>query len=365
MNKYLLYITILLALCFSLSYSQPQNDIANSRQNAITNAISKVSPAVAGINVTELKEINTNRYMNDSFFSLLFPDMIQRKKVTSLGSGVVISPDGYIVTNAHVVQNAQEIIVTLMKGIEYKAQLVGIDKMADIALLKIKSENDLIFAKLGQSDDIIIGEWSIALGNPFGLFDISFKPTATVGVISGTDMDFGLQRSGKVYQDMIQTDAAINTGNSGGPLVNANGEVIGINTFIFTGGQYDKGSAGVGFAIPINRIKEIVLELKKYGKVNRSFKTGLAVQNIDPAIARYLKLPTDHGVIVTEVKVNSAGSRSGIKVGDVLLNINERKIKRDSDIIELIQENFYKSGDSIKFTVLRGQDEFFIDLELE
>ena len=149
------------------------------------------------------------------------------------GSGVVISPDGFLMTNYHVVENAERITATLSGGDEFNAEIIGFDNTSDLALLKLDG-SIFPFANLGDSDDLIIGEWVIALGNPFELFTISNNPSASIGIISGLNMDFGMQKSGKVLQDMIQTDAAINPGNSGGPLINANGEVIGINTFIFT-----------------------------------------------------------------------------------------------------------------------------------
>ena len=178
------------------------------------------------------------------------------------------------------VDNALEVVVTVLGGKSYSAEIIGIDNPSDIALVKIDDIN-LSYAMLGDSDDLIVGEWSIALGNPLGLFDVNNKPTATAGIISGINMDFGLKEAGHVYQDMIQTDASINPGNSGGPLVNALGEVIGISTFIMTGSNHSSGSIGIGFSIPINRVKNVVEDLKKYGKVERSYTTGIHVQSID------------------------------------------------------------------------------------
>ena len=350
---------------------ETQNSIFNSRRNAITDAIEHVSPAVASINVIAYKNVQSNHNMNNAFFGLLFPEYSARKKVKNIGSGVIISSDGYIVSNAHVVENATEISVTLQDGKTVNARLSGVDNVADIALLKINNEDEdgnkieFAYALLGDSDDIIIGEWCIALGNPFGLFDVNKEPTATVGIVSGTNLDFGARPNGTVYQDMIQTDAAINNGNSGGPLVNAEGKVIGINAFIFTGSNADKGSIGLGFAIPINRVKEIVLELKEFGKVDRSYKTGLSVQNLDPYIAKVLKLEVQNGVIVTEIKKNSAGDKAGIIVGDVLLEVNTVKIISGQTITNLIYENFYKSGDILEFKIIRENKEIIKKLRLE
>ncbi len=342
-----------------------QDTINNSRRNAITKAIKNVSPAVASISVTAYKNVRTNYGMDNPFFGLLFPESHYRRKVKNIGSGVIISADGYIVTNAHVVSSAQTITVTLQDGNNYDARLSGVDEVADIALLKIDDEKEFDYALLGNSDDVIIGEWCIALGNPFGLFDVSKKPTATVGIISGINLDFGARKDGTVYQDMLQTDASINHGNSGGPLINAEGKVIGINTFIFTGSNVDHGSIGLGFAIPINRVKEIVLELKEFGKVDRDFDTGLSVQDIDPYLARVLKLDVRQGVIVTDVRKKSAGDKAGILVGDVIMKVNNKIVKNRNDILIYIKENFYKSGDVLDLTIIREDKTINKKLRLE
>ncbi|MBN2281190.1 MAG: trypsin-like peptidase domain-containing protein [Candidatus Marinimicrobia bacterium] len=348
------FIFFVILTCFTFTRGDDlQDSITISRRNALTNAIETVSPAVASINVIAYKNVTSGYNMENSIFGLLFPEAHYRQKVKNIGSGVIISADGYIVTNAHVVANATEITVTLQDGNNYSARLAGVDDVADVALIKIDDIQDFSFAKLGDSDDIIIGEWCIALGNPFGLFDVNKKPTATVGIISGTNLDFGARQDGTVYQDMIQTDAAINHGNSGGPLINAEGKVIGINTFIFTGSNIDQGSIGLGFAIPINRVKEIVLELKQYGKVDRYWETGLSVQTLDPYIAKVLKLEVNNGVIVTEVKPGSAGEKAGILVGDVLLQVNGEIISSAWSIKKVITENFYKAGDILDFKIVR------------
>ena len=183
------------------------------------------------------------------------------------GSGIVISPDGFLMTNYHVIENADKITATLSGGDEYNTEIIGFDKTSDLALLKLEGSN-FPYAKLGDSDELIIGEWVIALGNPFELFTISNNPSASVGIVSALNMDFGMQKSGKVLQNMIQTDAAINPGNSGGPLINANGKVIGINTFIFTDYEHFRGSVGIGFAIPINVAIRIAEELRINGEID-------------------------------------------------------------------------------------------------
>jgi len=339
-----------------------QETINKSRQTAITYAIEKISNSVVGINVTQFKKQQVNPFF-DPFWGSFFP-YTRTFKVDNMGSGVLVSPDGYIVTNTHVVDNAMEIVVTLRGGKSYEAQLVGVDNLTDIALIKIDDDN-LPFAELGDSDELIVGEWAVALGNPLGLFDISHQPTATAGIISGIEMDFGLKEEGHVYQDMIQTDAAINPGNSGGPLVNALGEVIGINTFIMTSSNYSSGSIGIGFAIPMNRVKEVAEDLKQFGKVERSYTTGVHVQAIDPVMQRYLKLSSSEGVIVTDVEKRSSGARAGLQIGDVILQVDGRKINSPKDIIRVIDEGLHKVGDIVKLNVLRQNESLEIELVLE
>ena len=339
-----------------------QEGIDKSRQTAITYAIEQISNSVVGINVTQLKQQQVNPFF-DPFWGGFFP-YTRTFKVDNMGSGVLVSPDGYIITNTHVVDNATEIVVTLRGGKSYEAQLVGMDNLTDIALVKVY-DSDLPFADLGNSDELIVGEWAIALGNPLGLFDVNHQPTATAGIISGVKMDFGLKESGHVYQNMIQTDAAINPGNSGGPLVNALGEVIGINTFIMTGSNYSSGSIGIGFAIPINRVKEVAEDLKKFGKVERSYTTGVHVQAIDPVMQRYLRLPTSEGVIITDVEKRSSGERAGLQIGDVILAVDNRKINSPKDIIRVIDEGLHKVGDNVTLTILRESNSIDIQLTLE
>ena len=339
-----------------------QEGIDKSRQTAITYAIEQISNSVVGINVTQLKQQQVNPFF-DPFWGGFFP-YTRTFKVDNMGSGVLVSPDGYIITNTHVVDNATEIVVTLRGGKSYEAKLVGMDNLTDIALVKV-DDSDLPFADLGNSDELIVGEWAIALGNPLGLFDVNHQPTATAGIISGVKMDFGLKEAGHVYQDMIQTDAAINPGNSGGPLVNALGEVIGINTFIMTGSNYSSGSIGIGFAIPINRVKEVAEDLKKFGKVERSYTTGVHVQAIDPVMQRYLRLPTSEGVIITDVEKRSSGERAGLQIGDVILAVDNRKINSPKDIIRVIDEGLHKVGDNVTLTILRENNSIDIQLTLE
>jgi serine protease Do len=339
-------------------------DVASSRRNAITEAVAKVSPAVVGINVTQIREVTPwNPFFDDPFFRQFLPRYQQ--VVKSLGSGFLISKDGYIVTNEHVVHQASEVVVTLVTGEHHKARLIGADYTTDVALLKIDANRELPYARLGDSDDVIIGEWVVALGNPFGLFEINAQPIVTVGVVSAVNQDFGRQVSDRVYQDMIQTDAAVNSGNSGGPLVNILGEVIGVNTWIISASENTGANIGLNFAIPINRVKRVLNDLRRYGQVNRSFWTGLEVENINPAIARYLGLRTSRGVIVADVKKNSPAERAGIRPGDVILKVNGRSISTTDDIWAVIEDEDLKPGDSLELEIYRDGSTLRTRLRLE
>ena len=355
-NSHTKVIVLMLYIAVNL-FAQPNVD--SSRKTAITRAIEKVGPAVACINVQQ----NVSAYTtSDPFFRYFFPPEIYPMK--SSGSGVVISPDGYVLTNTHVVENASRISVTLSGGDEYDAEVIGVDKTSDLALLLLNG-NNFPFAEMGDSDDLIIGEWVIALGNPFELFSISNQPTASVGIISANHMDFGMQKeSGRVLQNMIQTDAAINPGNSGGPLVNSEGRVIGINTFIFTGSNYNRGSIGIGFAIPINTAKRIAKELKTSGSIDRSFTTGLVVQPLTRSIIRHLKIPFRDGVIVVHVDKNSSAQKAGIAIGDIIVTAAGNKVNSPSDIRDIIAEKDLRSGDRIKFKIFRENAYLNIRLKL-
>ncbi len=330
--------------------SQANDEITNSRKNIITETVKKVSPAVVGINVTEIRQYESpfGSFFDDPFFKQFFGGRDYNQTVKELGSGFIISPEGYIVTNDHVAGNASEITVTMTNGKQYQAKLIGSDKASDIALIKVDADN-LPYEILGNSNDIMIGEWVIAFGNPFGLFEINDKPTVTVGVVSSTGMNLEPMNN-RYYLNMIQTDAAINGGNSGGPLVNSNGEVIGMNTLIFTAGG-NQGNIGLGFAIPINKIKRIIKELKENGKIDRDFSVGLRIQSIDEGIAKYYKLNTNKGVIVTQVLNGTPADKAGIQVGDIIVQVENYKINNSETLESVFQE--FRTGQTITLNLLR------------
>ncbi len=347
-----------------------QDEISTSRQNAITRTVETVSPAVVGINVIEIRETvyrdPFREFFGDDpffgpFFRDRFGDRTRRQEVRGLGSGFIISPDGYILTNDHVAGNATEITVTLSDGRQFKAELVGSDLVSDIALLKIESE-DLPYVPLGNSDYVIIGEWVIALGNPFGLFERGHKPIVTVGVISAKDMNLSSVNN-RVYRGMLQTDAAINSGNSGGPLVNSLGEVIAVNTLIYTGSGYNTGNIGLGFAIPINRVKSIVEDLRKHGRIDRSFWTGMRIQPVDANFARILGLERAEGVIINQVFPDSPASRAGLEVGDVVIEVNGERITSQEVLVDIV--NSARVGDVLQMKLIRDKNEVPAQLKLE
>jgi len=339
------------------------DEISKSRKNAITNTVESVSPAIVGITVTEVREYQdpfSNFFGDDPFFRQFFGNRNLKQEVKGLGSGFIISPEGYILTNDHVAGNAKEIIVTMTNGEKYPAELVGTDMISDVALLKIKGK-DFPYVKLGNSDDVIIGEWVITFGNPFGLFENIDKPIVTVGVVSAKGMNLSVEDN-RSYRGLIQTDAVINAGNSGGPLVNSAAEVIGINTLIYTAGV-SQAYIGYGFAIPINRVKSIVDELQKKGKVERNFWTGMEVNIVDQRIAKYFGLKNAEGVIISDIKKNSPAEKAGLKVGDIILEINGEKIQNEETIISII--NDAKAGDVLDLKVYRDKKTFSVNMTLE
>ena len=313
-----------------------RNDaISNSRQNAITETVRIASPAIVGITVTEIRIVGAT---GDPFFDRFFT---RKKEELGRGTGFLISSDGYIVTNDHVAGNAKKIEITMTDGKKYDAKIIGSDPVSDVALLKIDG-NNFPYLKFANSEDVIIGEWAIALGNPLGLFEKNDKPSITVGVISNAGVD--IKHENRVYKNMIQTDAAINSGNSGGPLLNSMGEIIGVNTIIFPSQRnyqdnflnrdilYNGGSIGIGFAVPSNRVDQILKKLKDDGKIDRDFTPGFIIQQIDDRIARYFQLSKNQGVVVVEVRRGTPAEKAGIEPGDIILEIDGEKIENSEDI---------------------------------
>jgi serine protease Do len=281
------------------------------------------------------------------FFERFFGEEQQREyKQRSLGSGFIIDPEGYIVTNNHVIEGADEIIVKLKTGKEFDAEIVGRDPNTDLALLKVKSPENFQAMKLGDSDSLQVGQWVVAIGSPFGL-----EQTVTAGIVSAKGRVIG---SGP-YDDFIQTDASINPGNSGGPLTNMEGEVIGINTAIVASGQ------GIGFAIPINLAKGIIEQLKATGEVTRGW-LGVAIQDLTKEMVEYYNLKDRKGVLVAKVFENDPADKAGIKAQDIIISVNGKKIENSRELTSMIAGLVV--GEKAKVTVLRNGKEktFTVDI---
>jgi serine protease Do len=341
------------------------DEISASRRSAIVRAAEHAGPAVVSITViqTRVYTASPRSPFRDPFFDQFFRDFFGERrhveKVPSLGSGVIVTSDGLIVTNEHVVRDGTEIKVTLTDGRQFDADLVASEQEYDLALLRIEGA-DLPHAELGDSDSIIIGEWAIAIGNPFGYLLEDTHPTVTVGVISA------LRRNVKtseevtgVYRDMIQTDAAINPGNSGGPLINSLGQVIGVNTFIIT---QSGGSMGIGFAIPVNRVRFIIDEVATYGRI-RGIWIGLMVQEITPLIARSLGLASGAGVIVSHIDEGSPAGKAGLKRGDIIVNVNGEAIRNYDSARKAIFGA--RIGDVLQFVIRRDADVQTVSITVE
>lgn len=328
---------------------QAQGEILESRGTAITRAVARAEPSVVGINVVQVERyIERSPFRRDPFWGQFFPDRVVEHPVENLGSGFIISSDGLTLTNEHVVHNARRILVTLPDGREIEAKLIGADYNSDIALLDLEGDGYPCL-DLGDSNDVLIGEWVIALGNPYGLF-ASSRPSVTVGVLSASDRDFGAQDDERVYIGMLQTDAAINPGNSGGPLLDAMGEVIGINTMIYS---RSGGNVGIGFAIPVNRVRDIVSDLMTQGFVDRDIWTGIWIRDLNRRSATALGYRGEGGVLVVELKEGSPAAVAGLRVNDILLAINGRRIEDSRSVKRIFADQDVKVGDRLELEVFR------------
>ncbi|OGJ89854.1 MAG: hypothetical protein A2350_11690 [Candidatus Raymondbacteria bacterium RifOxyB12_full_50_8] len=326
------------------------------RFNEYVQAIGKASPSVVFIGVTQVR-IYANPLFNDPFFRQFFPPYVQ--EFQSMGSGVIVTASGHIITNYHVIENASRIEVHCQSGATYEAKGVGSDPFTDLAVIKIEGKG-LPAITMCPNDSIYIGEWTAAIGNPFGGLIDDNKPTVTVGVVSAMGRQFTRESGiGTKYKDMIQTDAAINPGNSGGALINCLGELIGINTFIFT---QDGGNVGIGFAIPVGRVQKTLKEIIKYGKI-RSFNTGISVQNINEVIAQSMGLKDVRGVIINGVEKKSLGARAGLATGDIITQVDRYKVFDTASIQEIF--NQYLPGDTATVFFVRNRKEKQARLAIE
>jgi serine protease Do len=348
-NRIVLVLSLVLALGF---FSQPRVR-ADSRRSPVVVAVQRVRPAVVNISTIVRERVGFSfPFSGNDFFRDFFPELFSREYTrTSLGSGVIIDgAKGYIVTNHHVISRAAEIKVMTSDQKEYQAQILGSDPRSDLAVLEIESQETLPEIAMGNSDDLMIGETVIAIGNPFGL-----SHTVTTGVVSAVNRS--VRSDQHIYRNFIQTDASINPGNSGGPLLNIEGELIGINTAIYQKAQ------GIGFAIPINKAKRIVRELIRSGEVRFPW-LGLEVQELTPELKGAFRLPdTQTGILVNDVISESPADRAGLKRGDVLTALEGMGVSSPSDYREVLAE--FTPGDRLQLTFFRKGKEMGVRVQPE
>lgn len=309
-----------------LFHARSNSTFFSSSPTNFTDAAEVATPAV--VNIRALLEAGGSIWSGGSLTG-------------SSGSGVILSPDGYIVTNHHVVEHSTDIKVTLADKREYKAKLVGSDPSTDVALLRIE-ENELPFLLFGNSDSVRIGEWVLAVGNPFNL-----ESTVTAGIISAKGRNINIL-GGASIESFIQTDAAVNPGNSGGALVNTAGELIGINTAIITeSGSYE----GYSFAVPSNLVQKVIRDLREFGEVQRAY-LGVKIQDLDSETARDIGLPNAEGVYINYITTRGAAEDAGLKAGDVVIGINNTKVKSTSELQEYVGR--FRPGDQVSIEYWRS-----------
>ena len=343
-------IFLILILIFNPTY------LANAKQvpESFADLAEKLIPSVVNISTTQTVVTNVNPFPFEFPPGSPFEDMFKEfstpkeKKAYALGSGFIIDEKGIVVTNNHVIQAAEDILVKVSGDKEYKATVIGSDPLSDIAVLKIETKDKFIPVKFGDSDKARIGDWVIAIGNPLGL-----SGTVTSGIVSARNRTIGLSR----YEDYIQTDASINQGNSGGPLFNMQGEVIGINTAIL--GQ--SGSIGIGFSIPSNSAKKVVNQLIEFGETKRGW-LGVKIQVVTKEIAEAEKLDKPRGALVANVAKNSPSDKAGIKAGDIILKFNETLINEMQELPKIVAQT--EVGKIVEVVVWRNKKELIKKIKL-
>ena len=297
-----------------------QNSVTASRRTAIVTAVAVASPAV--VNISAIRRVETRSTFDEWFWGEV--TLPRRRALREVGSGVIVDKKGHILTNHHVIRDADKITVTISDGREFGAQVVGYDLFSDLALLEVDTDGvSLPEIQWGDSDSLLIGEWVVAIGNPFGLSIGDAQPTVTVGIVSATRRTLTVEDL--YHEDLIQTDASINPGNSGGALVNIHGELIGVNTII---SSTSGGSQGVGFAIPVNKARQVVQQITEYGSVIPPY-FALEVQPITEEMAEKLSVPRNTGILVSEIEKRSPIADAGIKRGDVIVTISGQRIKSE------------------------------------
>ena len=343
------------------SGGSPSQQITGGRENAIIEATRRLSPAVVSVTAIRQKVVPRDplyQWFQQYYYGQLPPGQrYSSLEYSVLGSGVVVDPEGYILTNEHVIRDAEKIYVTMSDGTQAQATVAGSTFSYDLALLKIQAKN-LPYATLGDSDKLVPGEWVIAIGSPFGYLLNDTQPTVTVGVVSALHRDVKSSSENQpLFMNMIQTDAAVNPGNSGGPLASSDGEVVGINTFIFSTGQ--GSNVGMGFAMPVNTAKMIIDEIRRYGRVREPW-TGLQIGELTSDMAQQKGIGVESGLLVTAV--SSPAAEAGIKAGDVILEINGVKI---ANVDQALRAFFgHRVGDVLNVTIFREGKRSTVQLKL-
>ena len=348
MKKVKILFVVLLVVNFSF--------FANAKNvpESFADLAEKLMPSVVNISTTQTIVTNINPFPFEFPPGSPFEDMFkefntpQKRKASALGSGFIIDAKGIVVTNNHVIQGAEDIMVTVNGEKEYEAKIIGADPLSDLAVLEIQSKDKFVPVKFGDSDKARIGDWVIAIGNPYG-----FGGTVTAGIISARNRSIGLSR----YEDYIQTDASINQGNSGGPLFDMNGDVIGINTAIL--GQ--SGSIGIGFSIPSNSAKKVINQLIEFGETKRGW-LGVRIQNVTKEIADVEKLDKPRGALVASVAENSPSDKAGIKAGDIILEFNGVLIKEMKELPKIVAQT--EVGKTVEVKIWRNEKELTKKIKL-
>lgn len=351
--RYVFWMVCLTILTFNISaFAQ----IPPVSENLVADIVERVSPAVVNIDTlrTEVYRSPLAPFFEDPLFRYFFGDSPQsqerRVPVKGLGTGFVFRSDGYILTNNHVIEGAEEIQVTFKDGQKFSGRVVGKDPMTDIAVVKIDA-NNLPIVPLGDSDAARVGEFVIAIGNPYGL-----SHTVTIGVLSAKGRPISAGDSGREYENFLQTDAAINPGNSGGPLLNLKGEVIGINTAILPYAQ------GIGFAVPINMAKSILDQLISKGKVTRAW-LGVYIQEVTQEIAEKFGLKKYQGALVADISPGSPAEKAGLSRGDIILKVDEKEIRNVTELQKIIRS--YRPGDRVTVEVWRDKKRMTFEVILD
>jgi serine protease Do len=344
--------TIFISILFFCSFNLSSN--SQNTPGSFADLAERLMPSVVNISTTQTVVTSTNPFPFQFPPGSPFEDMFkefgtpQERQSTALGSGFIIDQKGIVVTNNHVIQDAEDIIVRVNGDKEFKAKVIGADPLSDIAILQLETKEKFTPVKFGDSDKARIGDWVIAIGNPFGL-----GGTVTSGIISARNRSIGLSR----YEDYIQTDASINSGNSGGPLFDMNGDVIGINTAIL--GR--NGSIGIGFSIPSNSAKIIIDQLIKFGETKRGW-LGVRIQEVTKEIAEVEKLDEPRGALVASVAPNSPSEKAGVKAGDIILEFNGEKIQEMKQLPIIVART--EVGKNVKVKIWRDKKEIIKTIKL-